>query len=58
MHPMVLVGDEVQVEARFILFEDSAILGTRLVLGLRRTYHRLRNSFRHTQWNSLVTWVM
>jgi hypothetical protein len=28
MHPMVLVGDEVQVEARFSPFEDSANLGT------------------------------
>jgi hypothetical protein len=24
MHPMVLLGDEAQVEARFILFADSA----------------------------------
>ena len=24
----------------------------------RETYHRLRNHFGRTQWNSLVTWVM
>ena len=26
--------------------------------GLRGTYHRLRNHFGHTRWNSLVTPVM
>jgi hypothetical protein len=25
---------------------------------LRRMYHRLRNSFGRTRWNTLVTWVM
>jgi hypothetical protein len=25
-HPMVLIGDEAQVDARFIPFEDNAIL--------------------------------
>jgi hypothetical protein len=29
MHPMVLLGDEAQVEARFRLFGDSANLDTR-----------------------------
>jgi hypothetical protein len=29
MHPMVLLGDEAQVEARFSLFGDSANLDTR-----------------------------
>jgi hypothetical protein len=53
MHPMVLVGDEAQVEARFSLFGDSANLDARLH-GLRRTYHRLRNHFGRT----LVTWDM
>jgi hypothetical protein len=28
-HPMVLLGDEAQVEARFSSFEDSAILHAR-----------------------------
>jgi hypothetical protein len=38
---MVLLGDEVQGEARFNLFGDSANLDARLVHGLRRMYHRL-----------------
>jgi hypothetical protein len=42
---MVLLGGEAQVKARFGLFRDSANLDTRLVHGLRRTYHRLRKSF-------------
>jgi hypothetical protein len=42
---MVLLGDEAQVDARFGLFGDSANLDARLVHGLRRTYHRLRNRF-------------
>jgi hypothetical protein len=29
MHPMVLLGDEAQVEACFVLFGDSANLDTR-----------------------------
>ena len=58
MHPMVLLGDEAQVEARFGWFGDSGNVDSRLVHGLRRTYHRLRNHFGRTQWNSKVTWVM
>jgi hypothetical protein len=27
------------------------------VLGLRRTYHGLRNHFGCTRWNSLVAWL-
>jgi hypothetical protein len=50
MHPMQLLGDEAQVEARFGLFGDSANLDARLVHGLRRIYHRLRNRFRRTRW--------
>jgi hypothetical protein len=42
---MVLLGDEAQVDARFVLFRDSANLDARLVHGLRRTYHRLENHF-------------
>jgi hypothetical protein len=41
----VLLGDEAQVEARFGLFGDSAILDARLVHGLRQKYHRLGNHF-------------
>jgi hypothetical protein len=42
---MELLGDLGQMESRFYLFTDSANLDTRLVQGLRRTYHRLRNHF-------------
>ena len=55
---MVLLGDEAQVEAYFGPFEDSANLDARKVHGLRRAYHRLRNHFGRTQWNSYMTWVM
>ena len=33
--PMVLLGDEAQVQARFSLFRDSTSLDERLVHGLR-----------------------
>jgi hypothetical protein len=46
------------VDARFGLFGDSANLDARLVHGLRRTYHRLRNRFGRTRWISYVTLVM
>jgi hypothetical protein len=46
------------VDARFGLFGDSANLNARLVHGLHRTYHRLRNRFRRTRWISYVTLVM
>jgi hypothetical protein len=42
---MELLGYEAQLEARFSVFEDRANLDARLVHGLRRTYHRLRNHF-------------
>jgi hypothetical protein len=35
MHPRVLLGEEAQVDARFGLFGDSAVLNARLVHGLR-----------------------
>jgi uncharacterized membrane protein len=54
MHPMEFQDDEAQVEARFGLFGDSANLDARYVHGVRRTYHRLRNHFRCTQWYSKV----
>jgi hypothetical protein len=47
-----LLGDEAQVEARFGPFGDSATLDAGLVHGLRRTYHRLKNSIGGTRWNS------
>jgi hypothetical protein len=42
------LGDEAQVEARFGPFGDSAILDARFVIGLNRTYHRLRNGIKGT----------
>jgi hypothetical protein len=54
MHPMKLLDDEAQVEAHFGPFGDSANLIARSVHSLRRTYHRLINQFRCTQWYSNV----
>jgi hypothetical protein len=49
---MGLLGDEAQVEARFGPFGDSGNLDARLVHDLCRTYRRLGNSIRGTQWDS------
>ena len=57
-HPMVLLGDEAQVEAQFGPFGDSANFDARQVHDLRQTYHRLKNQFGHTRWNSQVMWIM
>ena len=46
--PMVLLGDEAQVEALFGPFGDSDNVDARLVHSLRRMYHRLRNHFGRT----------
>jgi hypothetical protein len=46
------LGDVGQVESRFIPFIDSVSISAIWVHGLRQTYHRLRNSFGHTQWYS------
>jgi hypothetical protein len=46
---MVLIGDEAQLEACFGPFEDSGNPDAILVKGLLRIYHRLKNSFGHTQ---------
>jgi hypothetical protein len=54
MHPMEFLDDEAQGKARFGPFGDSANLDARYVIGLRRTYHRVRNHFRCTQWDSKV----
>ena len=40
-HLMVLLGEEVQVEAWFGLFGDTANLDARQVHGLHRPYHML-----------------
>jgi hypothetical protein len=52
MHLMVLLGDDAQVEARYGPIGDGAKPDARYVHGLSQTYHRLRNHFGHTQWNS------
>jgi hypothetical protein len=56
--PNGTLGDEAQVEAHFGLFGGSTNLDPRQVNGLPKTYHRLRNVFGRTRWNSEVTWVM
>jgi hypothetical protein len=55
---MALLGDDARVEARFGPFGGSANLDARLVHCFCQTYHRLRNHFGHTQWNSYVMWVL
>jgi hypothetical protein len=55
MHLIVLIDDEAQLEAPFGLFGDSANLDSRLVHGLRQTYHRLSNRFGRTRWYFKVT---
>ena len=50
--PVVLLGDEAQLEASFGPFGDSVNLEARSVHGLRRTYHRLGNRVGHTRWSS------
>jgi hypothetical protein len=42
---MELIGDVGHVESHFFLFGDSVTVGERKVLGLRQTYHRLKNRF-------------
>jgi hypothetical protein len=49
-HPMLLVGDVYQVEARFYPFGEGVHLGARKVYGLRRMYHVHGNLLRHTRW--------
>jgi hypothetical protein len=49
-HPMVLLGDVCQVEARLCPFRDSVNLGARKVYGLRRMYYGHGNLFRHARW--------
>jgi hypothetical protein len=50
-----LVSDMGRVESRFSLFGDSVSVRARQVYGLHRTYHRHRNRFGRTRWDSLVT---
>jgi hypothetical protein len=44
-HPMELIGNLGQVEGCSGLFGDNVNIGARLVHGLVRTYHRLKNYF-------------
>jgi hypothetical protein len=55
--PDGILGDEAHVEACFGLFGDSANLDARWVHDFHRTYHRLRDRFRHTRWNYYVTCI-
>ena len=55
---MELQDDVDNVESRFGPFGDSVSFGARQVHGLCQTYHRLRNHFGRTRWNSKVTWVL
>jgi hypothetical protein len=55
---MELLGDMGHVESCFGLFGDSAKLDARYVHDLCRTYHRLRNCFGRTRWNSSAKLVM
>jgi hypothetical protein len=48
-HPMVLLGDEAQVDDRLGLFGDIANLMPNRCMVLRRTYHRLENHFGQTR---------
>jgi hypothetical protein len=48
---MGLLGEVGHVESRFGLFGDSVSVGARLVHGLRRMFHRLKNRFGRTHWN-------
>jgi hypothetical protein len=49
---MELLGDLGHLESHFGPFGNGANLDARTVQGLRRTYHRLKNCFGRTRWNS------
>jgi hypothetical protein len=48
VYPMELLGNMVQMEARFGPFGDCVNLDGRLVHDLRQTYNMPRNQFGHT----------
>jgi hypothetical protein len=50
--PDGLVSDMGRVESRFSSFGDSVSVSSRQVHGLHRTYHRHRNRFGRTRWDS------
>jgi hypothetical protein len=49
---MQLLDDKAQVEARFGLFGDNANLVARQVHVSRQTYHKFKNHFGRTRWNT------
>jgi hypothetical protein len=49
---MELVSDAGRVESRFSPFGDNVSVSARLEHGLHRTYHRQRNRFGRTQWDT------
>ena len=57
-HPMVLLGEEAQVKARYNLFGDSANLDAKQVHGLHGMYHMLGNTFGCNRQNSQMTCVI
>jgi hypothetical protein len=50
--PEGLVSDMGRVEFRFSPFGDNVSVSARQVHGLHRTYHRHRNRFGRTRWDS------
>jgi hypothetical protein len=52
MHPMVLLGDEAQLETHFGLFGGITNLDAKQMNSLPQTYDRLRNLFGRTKWSS------
>jgi hypothetical protein len=54
---MELISGVGRVEFHFSPFGDSVNVSAREVHGLHRTYHRHRNRFGRTRWESLVTWL-
>jgi hypothetical protein len=57
-HPMILLGDEAQVEACLSPFGDSGNLDARKVRCLCQMYHRLGNRVRMHPMELLGEWVM
>jgi hypothetical protein len=53
--PDGLISDMGRVESRFSPFGDSVSVSARNVHCLHRTYHRHRNRFGRTRWDTLVT---
>jgi hypothetical protein len=51
---MELISGVGRVEFHFSPFGDSVSVSARQVHGLHRTYHRHRNDFGRTRWDSLV----